>query len=429
MRRAAAVLLAVASTLAAPAAAGAFVVAGSAWPHGYVPYHVDAPSLRSAVEQAAARWNRSGADIHLTEVPVARASIRIRRLSAGPCENVVGRAPVGYLRGRIGVVSLQASCGPLGLIPIAAHELGHVLGFGHETRLCSLMSPDEGDQPQTCGGVAPLPWEYDCRVLEPTDVAGAVKLYGGHARPVGSAFPYCPLLPTPPPAVHARARAFPASSLATTSITWSVSPAASLRHVLVNRRPGACSTFPAIPGLNNIAVRPSPPSRTGVTVAYLPPRTGAQTLLDVDHLDPGRWCYSVWTIGPSQRYTRAANAVVQIGPRPGLASRLALTATAALAPGVVAGQTTPEVTVRFRLPSSPMVDAVRVERIVGACPTAGITIDGEIVGEPSPAPGDVSVTDSGGLTPGSWCYAVRIRIADRDLEPALVQVEVPAPTP
>ena len=80
MRRAAAVLLAVASTLAAPAAAGAFVVAGSAWPHGYVPYHVDAPSLRSAVEQAAARWNRSGADIHLTEVPVARASIRIRRL-------------------------------------------------------------------------------------------------------------------------------------------------------------------------------------------------------------------------------------------------------------------------------------------------------------------------------------------------------------
>ena len=83
---------------------------------------------------------------------------------------------------------------------------------------------------------------------------------------------------------------------------------------------------------------------------------------------------------------------------------------------------------RFRLPASPMVDAVRVERIVGACPTAGITIDGELVGEPSPVPGDVSVTDSGGLTPGSWCYAVRIRIADRDLEPALVQVEVPAPT-
>ena len=117
MRRAAAVLLAVAATLAAPAGARAFVVAGSAWPHGYVPYHVDAPALRSAVEQAAARWNRSGADIHLTEVPVARASIRIRRLSAGPCENVVGRAPVGYLRGRVGVVSLQASCGPLGTDP------------------------------------------------------------------------------------------------------------------------------------------------------------------------------------------------------------------------------------------------------------------------------------------------------------------------
>lgn len=423
------VLLAVAAALAAPAGAGAFAVAGAAWPHGYVPYHVDAPALRSAVEQAAARWNRSGANIHLTEVPGARASIRIRRLSAGPCDNVVGRAPVGYVRGRVGIVFLQASCGPLGLIPIAAHELGHVLGFGHETRLCSLMSPDEGTRPQTCGGVAPLPWEYDCRVLEPTDVAGAVKLYGGRARPVGSMFPYCPLLPTPPPAVHARARVFPASSLATTNISWNVAPASSLRHMLVNRREGACSTFPAVPGLNDVAVRPSPPSRTGVTLAYLPPRTGARTLLDVDHLDPGTWCYSVWTIGPAHRYTRAANAVVQIGPRPGLASRLGLTATAALAPGIVAGQTAPEVTVHFRLPASPVAAAVRVERIVGACPTAGITINGEVVGEPSPAPGDISVTDSSGLTPGSWCYAVRIRIADRDLEPALVQVEVPPPTP
>jgi hypothetical protein len=429
VRRAALGLLAVAAVLTTPSAAHAYVIAGAPWPGGYVPYHVDAPALRSAVHAAAARWNASGARVRLVDVPVSKAAIRIRRLSPGPCQGVVGRAPVGRETGRFGIVSLQATCGPLGLIPIAAHELGHVLGFGHDARRCSVMSPDEGDRPSACGGPGALPWEYDCRVLEPTDIAGAVRLYGGRAHAARAGFPFCPLLPTPSPATRARALAFPASSLATTSIHWNVAPAASLRHVLVNRAASACPSYPSVPGVSPIEVRPAVTPRRGDTVAYLPARTGAQNLLDVATLEPGRWCYSVWTIGPSHRYTRAATAFVRIGPRPDLATKLGLAATAALAPGLAAGAALPEVSLSFRLPASPPVDAVRIERIPGACPAHDTTIDGQLVGEPQPTPGAISVTDTSGLTAGSWCYAVQLQVADRDLEPALVQVEVPAPTP
>jgi hypothetical protein len=427
--RRALVLVTLLASLVAPAGASAYVIIGPAWPGGRVPYHVDAPALRSAVHAAAARWNASGARVLLVEVPASRAAIRVRRLSAGPCEGIVGRAPVGARGGRVGIVQLQASCGPLGLIPIAAHELGHVLGFGHAARGCSIMTPQEGDRSKICGGPAPLPWEYDCRVLETTDLAGVVRLYGGRARRPRSGFPYCPTLPTPPPAERATARAFPASSLATTAINWTDPAATSLRYVLVNRRQGSCPTYPSVPGVSPVPIRPSGTPLRGTTIAYRVGRAGAQSALDTDRVDPGRWCYSVWTIGPAHRYTRSANAFVQIGQPPTAAASLALTASAALSPDIVAGATVAAVTLRFRLPATPRVAAIRVERIPGTCPAPATDPLGELVAEPAPVPGEIAVSDSTDLTPGLWCYVVRIQLADRDYEPALVQVDVPAPAP
>jgi hypothetical protein len=199
--------------------------------------------------------------------------------------------------------------------------------------------------------------------------------------------------------------------------------------VLVNRRAGGCPTYPSIPGVSPIPVRPSGTPLRGTTIAYRTGRAGAQSALDSDTIDPGRWCYSVWTIGPSHRYTRSANAFVQIGPPPPAAASLALTASASLVPGIVAGATAAEVTLRFRLPPTPKIDAVRVERIAGACPAAATDPLGELVAEPAAVPGDVVVSDSSDLSAGTWCYIVRIQLVDRDYEPALVQVEVPAPAP
>jgi hypothetical protein len=422
--------LALLAALVVPASASAYVIAGDAWPGGRVAYHVDAPALRAGVKAAAARWNASGAKVRLVEVPAAQAAVRIRRLPAGPCNGLVGRAPVGRIPGQVEIVQLQSSCGPLGVIPVAAHELGHVLGFAHVLKGCSIMTPEEGDRSKICGGASPLPWEYDCRVLERTDVLGAVKRYGGTPRPLRAGFPYCPSLPTPPPATKATAHAFPASSLATTALDWVVPPASSLRYVLVNRRAGSCATYPSIPGVSPIAIRPSAPPLRGTTVAYRVGRAGAQSALDTDRIDPGRWCYSVWTIGPSHRYTRSSNAFVQIGVPPAAATSLALTASAALVPSpIVAGATAAQVTLRFTLPAMPKIDAVRIEKIAGACPARGANPLGELVAEPAPAPGEIAVGDSTDLTPGPWCYIVRIQLVDRDYEPALVQVEVPPATP
>jgi hypothetical protein len=422
-------LAALVAGVVVPAVAHAYVISGTRWPNGYVPYHVDAPALRSAVDKAAARWNRTGAKVELVDVAAAKARIRVRQLPAGKCSGVVGRAPVGYAATGTSYVYLQPRCGSLELIPIAAHELGHVLGFGHDTTHCSVMTPVEGDRPRSCGGVAALPWEYDCKVLETTDVAGAVKLYGGTAKPVANTFPWCPDKPTPPPATKATAVAFPSGSLATTSIRWVDPSSSSLKHVLVNRRASTCATYPSVPGISPTSIRPFATPHRGTTVAYRVGKAGAQSALDSAALDPGTWCYAVWTIGPDGRYTRSANASVRIGKPPAAASSLALSASSALTGDVVPGATVPEVSLHFTLPATPPILTVRIERAPGACPAVATDFTGELITAPAVTPGDVTYVDNYQLTPGPWCYAVKIGIADRELDPGLVQVEVPAVTP
>jgi len=106
-------------------------------------------------------------------VEKARAQAALQRAERLPLE-AIGREG--------GAVALADRFGEQAL----AHELGHVLGLGHETRGCSLMNPvatPEG--PALCPQAKP--WQWRCRMLTSDDVTGAVALYGGTARPPSGA--------------------------------------------------------------------------------------------------------------------------------------------------------------------------------------------------------------------------------------------------
>ena len=66
---------------------------------------------------------------------------------------------------------------------VVAHELGHVLGLGHEDRICATMNSYLVDgHTEHCPAAPQGMWV--CRLLRVDDVRGAVRLYGGTVRPI-----------------------------------------------------------------------------------------------------------------------------------------------------------------------------------------------------------------------------------------------------
>jgi hypothetical protein len=165
--------------------ADAYVGAGRAWPDGVITYYNAATDQAWAVKRAVDAWNTSGA--HIRFVPVGRqyAQVRIEHFPGVSC-TINGEATVGYGRNaRIWIFRRDDSstyCNRYLAARVLAHEFGHVLGLGHETRVCSLMSPVNTLQGSANCGKA-KPWQWRCRLLTPDDAAGAVSLYGGTARP------------------------------------------------------------------------------------------------------------------------------------------------------------------------------------------------------------------------------------------------------
>ncbi len=400
------VLGAAAIGLLAPAA-DASVTAGRAWPGGRITYAVTSKALQGPVRVAAQAWNRSGIRVQFVEVPRSRAKVLIRPMRKRSCFGQIGVATVGYTPGFGGRMQLQASCPEGTLTMTAAHELGHVLGLGHEDRRCSLMNSVfvSRCRPQ------PLAWEWFCSPPRDDDRRGALRLYGGRFRPAGTTF--CESKTLPGTVARLGDAADPVDSLGRVRLSFLTPSSTSLRRVIVTRRRGrVCGDTPisqAVPIVQRNGVTP----RLGTLVAEIAPaaRSSVVSVEDLAVTGNATWCYAVFTLDRRNRWRVAGQRLVTRGPEAPLATRLGFAAT----PSAPAG-----VTLQWTNPRTPLA-GVQVVRGSGPCPADPQTLSP--YASATNVAGAATFTDPVAGT-GSWCYGLRFTTVAPGSRPLVATVQI-----
>jgi Matrixin len=167
--------------------ADAYRLEGGRWQARTIRYYTETAAYAWSVDTAAYAWNTSGVRIQFVKSRRANANV----LVGIRWYKQAGDARVHRLGGRItrAEIGIQSGHDRYEMALIVAHELGHVLGLGHELHGCATMNPTVGSDHTTFCPAPPAGW-WTCRLLQADDVRGAVSLYGGNARPWRGS-PFC----------------------------------------------------------------------------------------------------------------------------------------------------------------------------------------------------------------------------------------------
>ena len=298
----------------APEAGASFRRAGWRWPTRRITYWVGAHANARAIRTAVRAWNRSGMRLRFVAAPRRRAQVHIR---PWPRDGCVGGGVTGTSYDRNTGLAVRAevrisrpdplnvACSRWAITMVVAHELGHVLGLGHEPRRCALMNTTLVTlSPANCR--PPLePWRWRCRILERDDVRGAVRIYGGRVKRRGRAI--CDLFAAP--ATPAPLSATP-DGLGGLAVSFLRPPArrppphvlAGPETYLVAYKPTTCPAAPDDPGSL---------STSGL---WTVPEGGVQQLL-LETPPSGRYCVAAWARDGVGRFSpEPATTLVDIPP-------------------------------------------------------------------------------------------------------------------
>lgn len=266
MRRIA--LAAIGAVLVVVPSAASFSSAGTPWPVARITVWNDT-GYRAPLRQAMEAWNAVGTRVTL--VPAARRStarIVVGLLPAGSVGERIGVGTVGWAPGAQGRVAVQPGLGPRAAAIALAHELGHVLGLGHEERACSVMSSSlELERTRAGCSIARCPTLSRC-LVQSDDAEGLRDLYERRLPA---------LLPQRVQAVTARPVGVSGAQI---EVAWRSPLDGAGAAVLVRAERGRCPTTPYR----------SPLERTG----SLPLRRGHPQRAVLPVSGSGTWCAGIW---------------------------------------------------------------------------------------------------------------------------------------
>ena len=180
-------------------------------------------------------------------------------------------------------------CNSYSSVHAVAHELGHVLGLGHEERGCALMNGiGTWRGAQHCRQEAV--WTWRCGLLEPDDINGVVKLYGGRTSTTsrGSCSAYTPI--RAPLSLSAERRNDGSVGLRFGR------PALPVVPLFLAALAGSQGGW-AIASARNAC----PTAFTGAKRYAWSVRVGEQMTIADRPTQPGRHCYALWSTDPLGR--------------------------------------------------------------------------------------------------------------------------------